>query len=66
VPLDLRSAAATGLFALGTVQLLRGQVLAPAVTLFWYGLEGLTQLRAQASLHRAGVPGSAFDAMGRE
>jgi hypothetical protein len=50
---DLRTAASTALVALGALQLLRGQILAPAVTLFWYGLEGLH--RAAASSGVAGA-----------
>jgi hypothetical protein len=35
---DLRTLALAGLIGLGVVQLIRGNVLAPAVSLFWYAL----------------------------
>jgi hypothetical protein len=42
--LDLRGVALIGLLGFGLYQLARGEVLAPAATLFWYAF-ALTQLR---------------------
>jgi hypothetical protein len=44
---DLRTLALAGLIGLGVVQLIRGNVLAPAVTLFWYALMTMHFLQQQ-------------------
>jgi hypothetical protein len=45
---DLRTLALAALIGLGVMQLIRGNVLAPAVTLFWYALMTLHFLQQQS------------------
>jgi hypothetical protein len=52
---DLRTVALAGLISLGVVQLIRGDVLAPAVTLFWYALATMHFLQQQGTAGDSGI-----------
>jgi hypothetical protein len=53
---DLRTVVLAGLIGMGVLQLVRGEVLAPAVTLFWYALAAMHFLQQQEG---SSDPGSA-------